>query len=29
MALKYIKKHKDVIDAEVFASWNDLDNDKA
>ncbi len=23
-ALKYIKKHKDVIDAEVFASWNDL-----
>ena len=23
-ALKYIKKQKDVIDAEVFASWNDL-----
>ena len=23
-ALKYIRKHKDVIDAEVFASWNDL-----
>ena len=23
-ALKCIKKHKDVIDAEVFASWNDL-----
>ena len=23
-ALKYVKKQKDVIDAEVFASWNDL-----
>jgi len=23
-ALKYIQKHRDVIDAEVFASWNDL-----
>jgi len=23
-ALKLIKKQKDVIDAEVFASWNDL-----
>ncbi|MHC4267991.1 MAG: TldD/PmbA family protein [Planctomycetota bacterium] len=23
-ALKYVKKNKDIIDAEVFASWNDL-----